>query len=53
MSSPDDEDVQIIGQPKNNLGRGDLPTMTYRIVGKKVADTEDGPDYWTGKVKMS
>ncbi len=50
MSSPDDEDVKLLGQPKNNLGRGDLPTMTYRIVGEKVADTEDGP-IWTGKVK--
>lgn len=50
MTSPDDEQVQLLGQPKNNLGRSDLPTLTYTIEGVKVADTDEGP-IWVGKVR--
>lgn len=50
MKSPDDESLKLLGQPKNNLGRDDLPTLTYRIVGDKVAETEEGP-IWTGKLE--
>ena len=51
MNSPEDESVKLLGQPKNNLGRSDLPTLTYRIVGVKVADHEDG-EIWTGRVEL-
>jgi hypothetical protein len=32
-----------LGQPKNNLGRSDLPTLTLTIETAHVADTEEGP----------
>ncbi len=50
MTSPDDESIKLLGQPKNNLGRSDLPTITYRIDGVKVADHEEG-EIWTGRVE--
>jgi len=50
MVDPDDETARLIGQVKNNLGRMDLPTLTFRIVGEKVADTAEGP-VWTGKLE--
>lgn len=49
MIDPDDETSRVLGQPKNNLGRTDLPTLTFRIVSAHVADTDDGP-VWTGRV---
>ncbi len=49
MVDPDDEDCRILGQPKNNLGRTDLPTMTFHIVSAHVADTEERP-VWTGRI---
>ena len=49
MVDPDDEGSRILGQPKNNLGRTDLPTLTFRIVSAHVADTEEGP-VWTGRI---
>lgn len=49
MVDPDDDGGRILGQPKNNLGRTDLPTLTFRIVSAHVADTEEGP-VWTGRV---
>ena len=50
MASPEAEDIKLLGQPKNNLGRSDLPTLTYRIDGVKVADHPEG-EIWTGKVE--
>ncbi len=49
LTDPDEESVRLLGQPKNNLGAVDLPTMTFRIESAKVADTPDG-EVWTGKV---
>jgi hypothetical protein len=49
MTDPDDEDKRLLGTPKNNLGKCDLPTLAFRIVGAKVADTPEG-EVWTGKV---
>lgn len=40
---PDDDNVVLVGQVKNNLGRSDLPTLKMAIVGAHVADTDDGP----------
>jgi hypothetical protein len=50
MTSPDDEAVKLLGQPKNNLGRTDLATITYAIDGVKVADHEEG-EIWTSRVR--
>lgn len=50
MTDPDDEGRRLLGTPKNNLGRTDLPTLAFRIVGEKVADTSDG-EVWTGRLQ--
>jgi hypothetical protein len=50
MADPDSQDLRYLGQPKNNLGRTDLPTLTYQIVSAHVADTEEGP-VTTGRVE--
>ena len=47
---PDNETVRILGQPKNNLGRVDLPSLTFTIESAKVADTDEGP-VWTGRLR--
>jgi len=49
MADPDDEDTRLLGQAKNNLGRMDLPTLSFQIIGAKVAETAEGP-VWTGKL---
>lgn len=49
MTSPEDDSIKLLGQPKNNLGRSDLPTLTYKITGAHVADTDEGA-IWTGRV---
>lgn len=50
MTDPDDESVRLLGQPKNNLGRTDLPTLTFTIRSAHVADTEDGEPITTGQI---
>jgi hypothetical protein len=47
---PRDEDIKLLGQTKNNLGRLDLPTHAYRIVGELVTTTNEG-EVWTGKIE--
>ena len=47
---PDNETVRILGQPKNNLGRVDLPSLTFTIESAMVADTDEGP-VWTGRLR--
>lgn len=49
VTDPDDEHARLLGQAKNNLGRLDLPTLRYRIIGAHVADTDEGP-VWTGQL---
>lgn len=50
MSDPDDEDGnrRLFGTPKNNLGRGDLPTLAFTVVGHPI-ETDDGTA-WTGRL---
>ena len=50
MTDPEDEAVRLLGQPKNNLGRTDLPTRQFRIVEVKVGETAEG-DVLTGKLE--
>jgi hypothetical protein len=52
MTDPDDEKTRLLGQPKNNLGRLDLPTLSFQINGVVVADTADGP-VWTGQLNWT
>ena len=49
MVDPDDETKRLLGQPKNNLGRTDLPTLTFQINGVCVTETDEG-QVWTGKL---
>ncbi|MFI0423358.1 AAA family ATPase [Spongiactinospora sp. 9N601] len=44
IKDPDDETEQrrLFGTPKNNLGRTDLSTLSFTIVGHAI-DTEEGP----------
>jgi hypothetical protein len=47
---PDDDSEQrkLFGTPKNNLGRTDLPTLTFTIASTPV-DTDEGTA-WTGRL---
>jgi len=46
---PDDDRRRLLGQPKNNLGRPDLPSLTFEVTGEPVATTDEG-EVWTGKL---
>jgi hypothetical protein len=50
MVDPENETRRLLGQPKNNLGRVDLPTLAFSIIGVKVADTAEG-EVWTGRLQ--
>ena len=52
MADPDDETHRLMGQPKNNLGRLDLPTLGFRISGALVATTAEG-EVWTGQLRWT
>jgi AAA domain len=46
----DDTDTRkLFGTPKNNLGRGDLPTLTFTIASHPI-DTDEGTA-WTGRLE--
>jgi hypothetical protein len=49
MLDPEDETIRLLGQPKNNLGSTDLPTLAFAINSHHVTDTDEGPIY-TGKI---
>ena len=46
---PDNEQTRIVGRPKKNLGRTDVPSLTFTIEGARVADTAEGP-VWAGRI---
>lgn len=50
IADPDDRDRFLLGNPKNNLGRSNLPSLVYRITGAHVADTDEGA-VWTSKIE--
>ena len=50
MRHPDDDTLRVLGQPKNNLGSTDLPSLTFRIEGVHVGDTDAGA-IWTGHIR--
>lgn len=49
MEDPDTEGQRLLGQAKNNLGKSDLPTLTFTVTGACVAVTDEG-EVWTGKL---
>jgi hypothetical protein len=52
MQDPNDETMRLLGQAKNNLGQTDLPTLSFRIVGARIAETAEGT-VWTGKLEWT
>lgn len=42
LRDPDDDTRRLFGTPKNNLGRDDLPLMSFTVVGHEIA-SDDGP----------
>lgn len=55
VEDPDDKDIKVMGQPKNNLGKSGLPELTFAIEGVKVHEDEEGPIFssrltWKGEV---
>lgn len=54
MVDPVDENLRLLGQAKNNLGRVDLPTLSFQIDGKCVGETDEGPcglPSWCGRAR--
>lgn len=49
-TNPDNEDQRLLGQPKNNLGRMNLPTLVFRIKGVLVGMTAADDEIWTGQL---
>lgn len=49
MTDPNDASKRLLGQAKNNLGRMDVPTLSFQIIASLVATTEEG-EVWTGRV---
>ena len=49
-ADPDDDEIRLLGQAKNNLGRQDLPTLTFRIESAHIANTDEGP-VWTSRLR--
>lgn len=48
MVHPDSDEQRVFGTPKNNLGRTDLPSLTFHIESAAV-DTDEGTA-WTGRL---
>jgi hypothetical protein len=46
---PANPTMRVLGQPKNSLGRQDLPHLAFTIAEEHVADTDEGP-VLTGKL---
>jgi hypothetical protein len=50
MRDPEDDNLRMVGQEKNNLGKTDLPVLTFSIDSEHVGDTDEGP-ITTGKLR--
>lgn len=48
VPDPDEESRRLFGTPKNNLGRTDLPTLSFTVTGHPI-ETDDGTA-WTGRI---
>lgn len=49
MRDPEDEALRLLGLPKNNLGRTDLPTLAFTITSAMVAESDEG-EIWTSRL---
>ncbi len=52
MKDPENETTRLLGQAKNNLGRADLPTLTFTI-GNYLAATTDEGEVWTARLQWT
>ena len=56
MADPDDESKRLLGQPKNNLGRSELPPSCFALMGSlspKLPRETFGPENFNGSEKPS
>ena len=53
MVDPDDHQYRLLGQPKNNLGRSDLPTLRFHIVNTCAGLSDEGEEVWVGKIEWA
>lgn len=55
--SPDEDGTVLLGQPKNNLGRADNPTLKYRVdsmvIGDDSGPIETGRIEWCGETQVT
>jgi hypothetical protein len=49
--NPDNESQRLLGQPKNNNGSTELPTLMFQINGVLVETTASGEEIWTGQLQ--
>jgi hypothetical protein len=52
MVHPEDDRIRLLGQAKNNLGKADIPTLSFRIQPDHVANTPEG-EVWTGRLEWT
>lgn len=50
MTDPNDEQTRLLGQAKNNLGKVDVTTLTFRIERHHVGDDDEGKPITAGKL---
>jgi len=52
MKDPEDDGARLVGQPKNNLGRTDLPTLRFSVDEVEVSkDPDDGKPITAPKMR--
>lgn len=49
VPDPDEEGQRMLGLAKSNLGRMDLPSLTFAVENTWVCETEEG-EVWTGRI---
>lgn len=52
-ADPDDDETRLLGQAKNNLGRSNLPTLSFVIEDQVIARTDDGEEIHTGQLRWT
>jgi len=52
MADPENEGTRMLGVVKNNLGRVDLPTLSFTVTSAMVKETLEGP-VWTGRLEWT
>ena len=58
MTDPEDQTLRMVGSPKNNLGKTDLPSLLFTVVDHVVGVTDEGPVHtgmlvWKGETQRT